>query len=142
MCSSDLTTSRLVGALYATMNRFELFKELSLLYFVAASYSETARRLGKPELADGFLLCRHPVFANQLRQICEAANETLSADAIKNLSRSIRETIEPLDVAGLTDVSRHPWYPALAADMLRNARKVNASEGDIRAMLARCGLSG
>ena len=136
------TTSRLVGALYATMNRFELFKELSLLYFVAASYSETARRLGKPQLANGFLLCRHQVFANQLRQICEVANEPPSADAIKRLNRSIRETIEPLDVAGLTDVSRHPWYPALAADMLRNARKVNASEGDIRAMLARCGLSG
>ncbi len=134
------TTSRLVGALYATMNRFELFKDLSLLYFAAASYSETARRLGKPELADGFLLCRHPVFANQLREICDAANETLSADAIKKLSRSIREAIEPLDVAGLTDAARHPWYPALAADMLRNARKVNASEKEIRAMLARCGL--
>ena len=134
------TTSRLVGALYATMNCFEVFKDLSLLYFAAASYSETARRLGKPELADGFLLCRHPVFANQLRQICEAASGTLSADAIKKLSRLIREAIEPLDVAGLTDVSRHPWYPAQASDLFRNAGKVNASEDDVRAMLARCGL--
>ena len=136
------TAAQLIGALYANMDRFKVFKELSLLYFAAASYSETARRLGKPELADGFLLCRHPVFANQLRQICEAASGALSAVDVVNLSRSIREAIEPLDVAGLTDDSRHPWYPALAADMLRNARKVNATEADIRAMLARCGLGG
>ena len=134
------TTSRLVGALYATMDRFELFKELSLLYFAAASYSETARRLGRPELADGFLLCRQPVFANQLQLICEAVHDTVSADAIRQLSRKIREAIDPLDVAGLTDQSRHPWYPAQAADLLRNAGKVNASEAEIRAMLARCGL--
>ena len=134
------TASRLVGALYATMHRFELFKELSLLYFAAASYSETVRRLGKPELADGFLLCRHPVFAKRFVEICEAANGNFSADATKKLSHNIREAIEPFDVAGLTDASRHPWYPALPADLLRNAGKVGASQAEMQAMLARCGL--
>ena len=42
------------------MDDFELFKRLSLLYFAAASYSETARRLGRPELAPGFLLAGAP----------------------------------------------------------------------------------
>ena len=135
------TAARLVGALYTNMNRFEVFKELSLLYFTAASFSETARRLGKPELADGFLLCRHPVFAKQFVTICEAAGGTLSADGLKIFSKNIRAAIEPLDVAGLTDDSRHPWYPALAADLLRNAGKVNATEDEIRAMLARCGFA-
>jgi FADH2 O2-dependent halogenase len=134
------TTSQLVGALYAAMNRFELFSELSLLYFAAASYSETVRRLGKPELADGFLLCNHPVFARQVRNICEVVGKTSSVDAIRQLSRTIRETIEPLDVAGLTDRSRHPWYPAIVSDLLRNAGKVHASEDEIRVMLERCGL--
>ncbi len=134
------TAARLVGALYANMNRFEVFKELSLLYFIAASFSETARRLGKPELADGFLLCRHPVFAKQFVEICEMANGNLSAEEIKIFSANIRAAIEPLDVAGLTDDSRHPWYPALAADLLRNAGKVGARESEMRAMLARCGL--
>lgn len=134
------TTSRLIGALYATMNRFELFKELSLLYFATASYSETARRLGKTELADGFLLCRHPVFANQLRQISEAASETLSTEAIEKLSRSIREAIKPLDVAGLTDQSRHPWYPARATDLLNNASKLGSTVPEITEMLHQCGL--
>ena len=134
------TAARLVGALYANMNRFEVFKELSLLYFIAASFSETARRLHKPELANGFLLCRHPLFSKQFVKICEVASGNLSAEEMKIFSENIREAIEPLDVAGLTDNSRHPWYPALAADLLRNAGKGGASESEMRAMLARCGL--
>jgi len=135
------TAARLVGALYANMHRFEIFKDLSLLYFVAASFSEAARRLGKPELADGFLLCRHPSFSKSFAGICDAASGYHSAADARTLSTNIHEAIEPLDVAGLTDHSRHPWYPAQAADLLRHADKVGASESQMRAMLARCGLS-
>ena len=71
------TTARLVKALYATMNRFDAFKELSLLYFAAASFSEAARRLGKTRLSQDFLFCRHPVFAPQLRQLCESSSRNL-----------------------------------------------------------------
>jgi FADH2 O2-dependent halogenase len=132
--------AELIATLYATMDRFELFRELSLLYFAAASFSETVRRLGKPHLADSFLLCRHPVFSKQLRQICEAARRPLSAGETEGLARRIREAIEPFDLAGLTDRSRHPWYPAEPSDLFRNAAKVGAEENEIAAMLARCGL--
>ena len=37
-------TEQLVAALYASMSDFEQFKRLTLLYFAAASFSETARR--------------------------------------------------------------------------------------------------
>ena len=88
------TTARLVGALYATMDRFELFKELSLLYFAAASFSETARRLRKPQLADAFLLSRHPIFSTQLERICALANQSPSVEQGRQLgpmhSRSYR----------------------------------------------------
>jgi FADH2 O2-dependent halogenase len=134
------TTSRLVGSLYASMERFDLFKELSLLYFAAASYSETVRRLGKAHLAYEFLLCRHPVFARQLREICEAVHEPLSTDDIRQLGRTIRETIEPFDLAGLADKSRHSWYPAMPSDLLLNARKVGATENEMLNLLDRCGL--
>ena len=134
------TTARLVGALYATMDRFDLFKELSLLYFAAASFSETARRLGKPHLADAFLLCRHPGFARQLEQICFAARQSLGAREALNLRESIHEAIEPIDVAGLADNSRHPWYPATTADLLRSAPKLGSTELEIAAMLQKCGL--
>jgi len=134
------TTSRLVSSLYATMERFDLFKELSLLYFAAASYSETVRRLGKADLANGFLLCRNPAFARQLRQICETAHQPLSAEGVRQLGRNIREAIEPFDVAGLTDQSRRSWYPAKPSDLLLNARKVGVTENEILSLLERCGL--
>jgi FADH2 O2-dependent halogenase len=132
------TTARLVGALYTTMDRFDLFKELSLLYFAAASFSETARRLGKPHLADAFLLCRHPIFSVQLDQICAAASKPLSAGESGILKQRIREAIKPFDVAGLADDSRHPWYPATAADLLRGAPKFGVSEKEIATMLEKC----
>jgi len=132
------TTARLIGALYATMDRFELFQQLSLLYFAAASFTETARRLGKPHLADSFLLCRHPVFSAQLRQFCDAASQPLSARDAGSLARHIDEAIQPFDVAGLTDRSRHPWYPSLPADLFRNAHKLRASQTEIATMLQKC----
>ena len=134
------TTANLVGALYATMDRFDLFKQLSLLYFAAASYSETARRLGRPELADSFLLSRHPVFAPALQEICSAVQASLLPADAAALGRRIHELIAPFDVAGLTDAARDPWYPALAADLLRAAPKMGAGRDEITAMLAKCGL--
>jgi FADH2 O2-dependent halogenase len=134
------TTARLVGALYATMNRFELFKELGLLYFAAASFSETARRLGKPQLADSFLLSRHPVFSRQLRRLCEAAARPLSPEEARELERDIRDAIRPLDVAGLTNPSRRSWYPALVSDLLSAAPKLGVDEKEIVSMLAKCGI--
>src|SRR4029079_2601408 len=64
-------TERLVGALYATMDDPPLFKRLGLLYFAAASYSEAARRLGRGELAPGFLLREHATFGPAL-EACAA----------------------------------------------------------------------
>jgi Tryptophan halogenase. len=134
-------TARLVGALYSCMNRFELFKKLSLLYFAAASFSESARRLGKEHLADSFLLCRDPVFSAQLREFCEMAHHSLSASETVELGRRIGEAIEPFDVAGLNDAARDPWYPALTRDLFANASKLQASEAEIRTMLDKCGLA-
>lgn len=68
-------TEQLVGALYANMNDPAIFKRLGLLYFAAASFSEAARRLGRPELAPGFLLHRHPRFGPELRACAAEAVE-------------------------------------------------------------------
>jgi FADH2 O2-dependent halogenase len=42
-----LASCRLIGALYATMGNFRAFTAVSLLYFAAVSFSESALRLGK-----------------------------------------------------------------------------------------------
>ena len=53
---------------------------------------------------------------------------------------AIDEAIAPFDIAGLGDPSRRDWYPALASDILGNARKLDSTVDDVRAMLARCGF--
>ena len=132
--------ARMVSALYVTMGRFDLFREMSLLYFAAASYSEAARRLGKSHLADSFLLCRNPVFSKQFRLLCELASQPQPTGSAL-LRQQVRTAIKPIDVAGLTDEARHPWYPASASDVLRNAAKLEAGEQEVRAMLLKCGIT-
>jgi tetracycline 7-halogenase / FADH2 O2-dependent halogenase len=133
-----LATARLVGALYATMANFSVFVSLSLLYFAAASFSETARRLGKPHLASSFLLEDNPAFRMQplLDRACTVRTE---AEA-RALNDDICRFIEPFNVAGLGDANRRNWYPADAEDMLRAAPKLGADREEVSRILDRCGF--
>lgn len=103
--------SLMIGALWANFNDFELFAALSLIYFAAASYSETAIRAGKPELAPSFLLNDHPDFGPKARSCYEKALQRPTSQDRKNLIDEIYQTIKPFDVAGLTDRSKKNWYP-------------------------------
>jgi FADH2 O2-dependent halogenase len=118
-----------------------LFKKLSLSYFAAASYSEAARRLGRPERAEGFLLCRHPRFGPEFRACTTLAAARPRGDARADLMARIARLIEPFDVAGLLDSSRRDWYPVRAADLTASASKLDAAVEDIYALLARCGFA-
>ena len=134
-------TERLVAALYASMSDFELFKRLTLLYFAAASFSETARRLGRAGRAEGFLLCDDAVFAPELRACAEAAMQRPAAAARSALIERIDAAIEPFDVAGLGDRGRRDWYPVLAEDLIRAAPRLGAGEREVQALLERCGFA-
>ena len=124
-------TADLVGALYATMDRFALFKSLSLLYFAAASFSEISRRLGKSELANSFLLCRDGEFGPQLARLCAEAREMRGVEDQERLAQRIRKAIAPFDLAGLTDASRDPWYPARGEDILANVGRLGVSREEV-----------
>lgn len=134
-------TERLVAALYASMEDVPLFKRLTLLYFAAASFSEAARRLGRPELAPGFLLHAHPDFGPALRECCEQAMTSPRGHSRDELLARIDRTIAPVDVAGLLDRSRRDWYPVRADDLIANASKLRATAKDIDALLERCGFT-
>jgi FADH2 O2-dependent halogenase len=134
------TTACLVGALYATMHRFELFKPLTLLYFAAASYAETARRLGKGRLADSFMLCNHPHFYKGLRQVCRLVVDGAATVVESDFKQLVNEIIAPFDVAGLTDGTRHPWYPSRPEDLPASASKLGATQDQIVTMLKKCQL--
>jgi FADH2 O2-dependent halogenase len=133
-------TERLVAALYATMSDPLLLKRLTLLYFAAASYSEAAHRLGRPELAPGFLLHRHPLFGPALRSCTELATTRLDGPVRDALVTLIDQSIEPFNVAGLLDQSRRDWFPVLAEDLLANRSKLDATVDEIHGMLERSGF--
>lgn len=130
-----LATSHLIAALYANMHDFPVFASLTMLYFAAASYSETVRRLGRPELAGSFLLSEHPSFGPALRSICERALKTGAG-----LNDEIRQTIEPFNVGRFADPARKNWYPVEAADLLAAAEKLKAAPEEIRTLLLRSGF--
>ena len=134
-------TERLVAALYASMDDFALFKRLGLLYFAAASYGEAVRRLGRPELAPGFLLCDHAVFAEQCGAICDAAGAPAGCADRAAVVDAIDRAIEPFDVAGLGDRGRRDWYPVLADDLFAARHKMHASAEEVSALLERCGFA-
>jgi FADH2 O2-dependent halogenase len=136
-----LATARLIAALYTNLGNFPLFTALTLLYFASASYSETARRLGRPQLAPSFLLHDHPVFgpaSARVLQLAASAPTGANADA---LIHQILRAIDPIDVAGLTTPDRRNWYPVEAEDLLQAAHKLDATSDEIHAMLARCGFN-
>ncbi len=135
-------TEQLVAALYACMHDPPLFTRLSLLYFAAASFSETVRRLGRPHMAPGFLLHRHPAFGVELRACASIAATAPEGRARAELFDRISRTIEPFDAAGLNDDSRRGWYPVLARDLIDNASKLDASVEEVEQLLDRCGLRG
>jgi FADH2 O2-dependent halogenase len=133
-------TERLVGAMYATMDDPPLFKRLGLLYFAAASFSEAARRLGRPELAPGFLLSAHPAFGPELAACASMAAARPVGSARRSLERRIDAAIEPFDKAGRLDAGRRHWYPVRADDLLASAAKFDATRDDMLALLERTGM--
>ncbi len=126
-------TARLIGRLYANMSDFSAFAALSLLYFAAASFSETARRLKKPHLATSFLLHGHPTFGPACRELLERTEQNSS-----KLMEEVRRVIDPIDVAGLCRDDRRNWYPVDAEDLFCSASKVEATHEEITQLLESC----
>ncbi len=142
-----LATARLLAALYRTMGNFPAFRSLSLLYFAAASYAETVRRLRKPHLAPGFLLGNHPTFGPESRALLERlapTGQTRGLTTILHASEITAEVlriIAPIDVAGLSKTPPDAFYPVDAHDLLEARSKVEATHEQILDLLNRAGFS-
>lgn len=105
-------SARLVAALTGAFGDFPLFIELSKLYFAAAHFSESARRLGRPELAGTFLCGSHPQFGPALDACCRAALAPRDAAGRERLLADVARAVALVDVGGLLDTSRRNWFPA------------------------------
>jgi FADH2 O2-dependent halogenase len=130
--------AQLIAALYANMDRAEVFNALTLLYFAAASFTETAHRLNKPDLAgETFLLGDHSTFAPAFQRCTGLALDRAEAQRI---AKEVLSAIEPIDVAGLSDFSRCNSYGVFASDLRNAAHKLQVTPAEIDGMLGRCGF--
>jgi FADH2 O2-dependent halogenase len=136
----------LVAALYANMHDFPVFRALSLLYFAAASFSETVRRMGRNHLANGFLLSQNHGFTVDLMRCCEVArrapphNKSTWNQHRSDLAARVARAIEPFDVAGLNNQARRHWYPVDADDLLRAAQRLGIDRTEVQDLLIRSGF--
>jgi FADH2 O2-dependent halogenase len=134
-------TAALVGALYANMDQFETFAALSRLYFAAAMFAETMRRLGRPKRVGSFLLADDPVFGPSLRDCIAKARCGATAPERRQAIESILKAIEPFDLARLGDSSQCNWHPCRGEDLLAAAPKLGVERAAIEQLLARCGFA-
>jgi tetracycline 7-halogenase / FADH2 O2-dependent halogenase len=141
--------ARLVAALYRHFADFKMFSSLCLLYFAAVTFTETARRLNRSELAGStFLLGDHAEFNAGFETCCDLAFESGTATpgcaGVEKLQRSlsglIRQTITPVDVAGLTRARTPKWFPVNVEDLFASAAKLGATREEIEALCRRCGF--
>jgi FADH2 O2-dependent halogenase len=129
-------TARLIGGAYRVLGKPEAFEALTMLYFASASFSETALRLKKPELAPGFLLRAHPCIGPALRNLLADAGRQPTIDWIARVT----ETLTPINIAGLCMPRKRHWYGIETADLLSGAAKLQSTPEEIQKMLRDCGL--
>jgi FADH2 O2-dependent halogenase len=135
-----VAASRLIGALYATMGNFPAFTAVSLLYFAAVSFAETAHRLGKPELATGFLLREHASFGPASQRLLEQAHRLRGVDDTRTFTDEVLRVIAPFNVGRFGDPALRDCYPVRAEDLLQAASKVGVGRDEIVSMLDRSGF--
>jgi tetracycline 7-halogenase / FADH2 O2-dependent halogenase len=128
-----MSASRLIGALYATMDNFSAFITVSLLYFAAVSFSEAAFRLGKPELAPGLLLPSAAV-------LLERAHTLRGGLETQAFTEEVVRVIAPFNLGRFGDPALHNQYPVRAEDLLEAGSKLGADRAEIVAMLERSGF--
>ncbi len=135
-----LAAGRLLANLYSSMGRFPVFVAQTMLYFAAASFSESARRLGKAHLASSFLLHDDPGFGPEILRSFQMARDAASEGEMRKLAEEVSKIIEPINVAGLGCVKRRNWYPVDAEDLLNAAGKLDSTKDDIVRLLEKCGF--
>ena len=123
------------------MSDVPLFKRLSLLYFAAASFSEAARRLGRSELAPGFLLHAHSAIRPRASGVCGAGDGIAArapprrAARIASTARSNRSISRGCSIAPAATGTR-----VLSDDLLGSASKLDSTVEEIHRLLERCGF--
>jgi hypothetical protein len=107
------------------------------LYFASVSFAETAYRLGKAELATGFLLREHADFGPASRRLLERAHVLRGVDDTRAFTDEILRVIAPFNVGRFGDPALRNSYPVCAEDLLQAAAKLGVNRDEIVSMLNR-----
>jgi FADH2 O2-dependent halogenase len=107
---------QLVHGCYRAFADFDLFVSFAMFYFAAAHNSEDQRRRGRAGPGSAFLLADN----SQFRQAIDTCYDRLfeiTADGqpsvvdVREFRQLVTRSIEPFNIAGLCDESRHNMYP-------------------------------
>ena len=124
--------ARFIAGCYASFPRFDLFTAYSMFYFVAASFSEMARRLN-PDAARGFLAAADPDFRAAMTRLSPAVQWPRDA---AYFAREVAAACEPLNIAGLCDAAKRNSYGIDLEDTVRGAAKLGRSSEHVREALS------
>lgn len=113
------------------------FNALSMFYFVAASFSEMARRMGRSHLVSRFFSADHPIFNEGLNR---CANRILRGEVTshehQSFEREVSQLVADLNIAGLCDASKHNWYGVNFEDVVGSAHKLGLTNDEVRRIIA------
>lgn len=115
-------TATLIRRSYEAFGDFPKFTSIARIYFAAAIWAETLRRLGRTPPA--FLLADNAEF------------QDANFDPGK-----VPALLAKYDLGGLADSNRQNWHPALASDLFASAHKIPATRNEIESMLRRSGFT-
>jgi tetracycline 7-halogenase / FADH2 O2-dependent halogenase len=132
---ADLTAEFIAGCL-AGMRSFEVFVPLSMFYFVAASFSEMARRLDAPKAMRRFLASDDERFARCIRRAAERARTGRAFASPARFERSVSCATSWFNIAGLCDPAKENWYGVDFEDVVRGSARLGLEPERIRAWIA------
>jgi len=133
-------TERLVSGLYATFDDPLLFKRLALMYFAAASFSETVQRLGTAEKAGGFLLRGRPDFRVVLDRATDSARRGVRGADRAAWMAETAGAIAPIDVGGWLRADRGDRFPVDLRDLREATARLETTPDALEAMIRASGL--
>lgn len=111
---------KLIAGCYQGINHFELFNVYSMLYFTAAiSYEQKRLRGQRPS---HFLSAGdrdiHRLVQESYRDLQQImAQDEISAEMISNFKQSVRNRIQPYNIAGLLDPAANNMYHHTVAEL-------------------------
>ncbi len=132
-------TAQFISACYSGMKRFPLFSAFSMYYFTAASFAEMSRRVESKPRYSRYLASDSSQFAAGMRDAAKIMHQLAQNytepdfNALQNL---ILTSTEPLNIAGLCDLTKWGWYGVDLQDVIASSEKLGFSADEMKSIIS------